>query len=208
MKYTWLGCLMVGSLLFAGTQDSDLNVNKRYTVDTVIVAGKGWKTNIADQQNDRISTGLRKDLLALIGQKLNPAVLDGLSGRLKKEFSAREVSHHVLRGDRPEHVRIEFEVRPASFGIDGTVTKFLYDSKQGWSGAGSVGFTVQQNSFGFGLASDGDTLNERFAGITRALREQAPGHRPRWPALQIRELSRAVEPEHARTRSPRPQPRA
>jgi len=166
MRYNWLGCLMVGSLLFAGTQDSELNVNKRYTVDTVIVAGKGWKTNIADQQNDRISAGLRKDLLVLIGQKLNPAVLDGLSARLKKEFSAREVSHHVLRGDRPEHVRVEFEVRPASFGIDGTVTKFLYDSKQGWSGAGSVGFTVHQNSFGFGMASDGDTLNERFAGIT------------------------------------------
>src|SRR5207244_6086825 len=44
MKHAWLGCLLVGSLLFAGTQDSDLNVNKRYTVDTVTVAGKGWKT--------------------------------------------------------------------------------------------------------------------------------------------------------------------
>ena len=165
MKFTWLGCLLVGSLLFAGTQDSDLNVNKRYTVDTVIVAGKGWKTNIADQQNDRISAGLRKDLLVLIGQKLNPAVLDGISARLKKEFSAREVSHQILRGDRPEHVRVEFEIRPATFGVDATVTKFLYDSKQGWSGVGSVGFTVQQNSFGFGMASDGDTLNERFAGI-------------------------------------------
>ncbi|MEO8592496.1 MAG: BamA/TamA family outer membrane protein [Candidatus Solibacter sp.] len=166
MRYTWLGCLMVGSLLFAGTQDSELNVNKRYTVDTVIVAGKGWKTNLADQQNDRISNGLRKDLLALIGQKLNPGILDGLSSRLKKEFSAREVSHQVLRGDQPEHVRVEFEVRPASFGLDGTVTKFLYDSKQGWSGIGAVGFTAQQNSFAFGLASDGDTLNERYAGIS------------------------------------------
>jgi len=166
MKYTWLGCLMVGSLLFAGTQDSDLNVNKRYTVDNVIVAGKGWKTNLADQTNERISTGLRKDLQALIGQKLNPAVLDGLSARLKKEFSAREVSHHLLRGDQPEHVRVEFEIRPATFGLDGTVTKFLYSSKQGWSGVGSVGFTVQQNSFAFGMASDGDTLNERYAGIS------------------------------------------
>src|SRR5438046_4222747 len=100
MKHAWLGCLLVGSLLFAGTQDSDLNVNKRYTVDTVIVAGKGWKTNIADQQNDRISTGLRKDLLALIGQKINPTVLDGLSARLKKEVSARQLSHHLLSGDR------------------------------------------------------------------------------------------------------------
>jgi outer membrane protein assembly factor BamA len=166
MKHSWLGCLLVGGLLFAGTQDSDLNVNKRYTVDTVTVAGKGWKTNVADQQTDKFSSGLRKDLVALIGQKLNPGTLDGLAARLKKELSASEVSHHVLRGETPDHVRVEFEVKPPHYGVDATVTKFLYDSKQGWSGAGSVGFTVQQNSFGFGLASDGDTLNERFAGIS------------------------------------------
>jgi hypothetical protein len=166
MKYSWLGCLLLGSQLLAGTQDSDLNVNRRYTVDTVIVAGKGWKTNVADQQTDKFSAGLRKDLAALVGQKLNPGILDGLAARLKKEFSAREVSHHVLRGDTPDHVRVEFEIVPAHYGVDATVTKFLYDSKQGWSGAGSVGFTVQQNTFGFGLASDGDTLNERFAGIS------------------------------------------
>jgi hypothetical protein len=46
------------------------------------------------------------------------------------------------------------------------VTKFVYDSKQGWSGAGAVGFTAHQNTFLFGLASDGDTLNERFAGVS------------------------------------------
>ena len=166
MKLAWLGCLLVGTLLFAGTQDSDLNVNKRYTVDTVIVAGKGWQTNVADQQSDRLSTGLRKDLAALIGQKLNPGMLDGLGSRLKKELYAREVSHHVLRGDTPDHVRVEFEVTPARAAIDATVTKFLYDSRQGWSGAGAVGFTVHQNTFLVGLASDGDTMEERFAGIS------------------------------------------
>jgi hypothetical protein len=166
MKYCWLGCLLLGSQVFAGTQDSDLNVNRRYTVDTVIVAGKGWQTNVADQQTDKFSSGLRRDLAALVGQKLNPGILDGLAARLMKEFSAREVSHHVLRGDTPDHVRVEFEVLPAHYGVDATVTKFLYDSKQGWSGAGSLGFTVQQNTFAFGLASDGDTLNERFAGIS------------------------------------------
>ena len=89
-----------------------------------------------------------------------------MAARLKKELSALEVSHHVLRGDTPDHVRVEFEVKPAQFGVDATVTKFLYDSKEGWSGAGSVGFTARQNAFAFGLASDGDTLNERFAGIS------------------------------------------
>ena len=36
----------------------------------------------------------------------------------------------------------------------------------GTFGAGAAGFTLHQNSFLFGLASDGDTLNERFAGIS------------------------------------------
>jgi len=166
MKLVWLGCLLFGGLLFAGNQDSDLNVNRRYTVDTVTVAGKGWKTNVADTQSDRLSTGLRKDLAALIGQKLNPSVLDGLADRLKKELSAKEVSHHVLRGDTPEHVRVEFEVKQPRANIDASVTKAIYNSRDGWSGAGAVGFTVQHNSFLFGLASDGDTLMERYAGIS------------------------------------------
>src|SRR5205814_4145515 len=57
MKNAWLGCLFLGGLLFAGTQDSDLNVNKRYTVDTVIVAGEGWRTNLSSDQTDKISPG-------------------------------------------------------------------------------------------------------------------------------------------------------
>jgi hypothetical protein len=166
MKYAWLGCLISGGLLLAGTQDSDINVNKRYTVDTVVVSGKGWTTYLVSDQNDKISSGLRKELTALVGEKLNPSILDGLAARLKKEFSAREVSHHVLRGDSPEHVRVEFEVKPQRGSVDANVSKFLYNSKQGWSGAGGVGFTVQQNSFMFGMASDGDTLAERFAGIS------------------------------------------
>jgi outer membrane protein assembly factor BamA len=168
MKHAWLGCLLLGGLLFAGTQDSDINVNTRYTVDTVTVAGKGWKTDlVSDQnQNQRLSSGLRKDLAALIGQKLNPSALDELATRLKKELAAREVSHHVLRGDSPEHVRVEFEVKPYRGEVGASVTKFVYNSRQGWSGNGGVDVTVQQNSFRFGLVSDGDSLDERYAGIS------------------------------------------
>ncbi len=49
MRYAWLGCLFLGSLLFAGTQDSD-NVNTRYKVETVIVSGDGWTTNFASRK--------------------------------------------------------------------------------------------------------------------------------------------------------------
>ena len=73
MKYAWLGCLLFGGRLFAGTQDSDINVNTRYTVETVIVSGKNWKTDLQAESTDKISSGLRRDLRALIGSKLNPA---------------------------------------------------------------------------------------------------------------------------------------
>ena len=168
MKYARFGCLFFGGLLFAGTQDSDINVNTRYTVDTVTVAGKGWKTDlVSDQsQNQKMSSGLRKDLAALIGQKLNPSALDGLAARLKKELSAREVSHRVLRGDSPDHVRVEFEVKQYRGEVGANFTKLVYNSKQGWSADGGVDVTVFQNSFRFGMVSDGDSLDERNAGIS------------------------------------------
>jgi hypothetical protein len=175
MRTSWLVCLCFGSWLFAGTQDADLNVNKRYTVDSVIVAGKGWTTNVADTQSDKLSTPLRRDLAALIGQKLNPAILDELAARIKKEFSAREVYHHLLRGEVPDHVQVQFDIKPVRGNIDATVTKFVYDSNQGWNGAGALGFTVRQNTLLFGLASDGDTLNERFAGISASYQNSHVG---------------------------------
>lgn len=175
MKYAWFGCLLFSGLLFAGKQDSDINVNTRYTVETVVVSGKGFTTDLGSGHNEKISSGLWRDMAALIGQKLNPAVLDELAERLKKEFSAREVTHHVTRGDSPEHVRVEFDVKSFRGSADARGTKLLYSSKEGWSGGGEVGFTLQQNSFAFGLVSDSDTLAERFAGVTARYENQHVG---------------------------------
>ena len=77
MKYLWIGCLLVaGCPIFAGTQDSEFNVNTRYTVENILVAGAGWTTDLVASHDDHISFGIRRDLVALIGQKLNPAALD------------------------------------------------------------------------------------------------------------------------------------
>jgi outer membrane protein assembly factor BamA len=167
MKYAWLGCLLVGGLLSAGTQDSDnLNVNTRYTVETVIVSAKSWRTDLQSESNDRISSGLRRDLRALIGGKVNPGLVDSLAARLRKEFSAHEVTHRLLRGDNPDSVRVEFNIKTSRRSLDVNVSQFLYNSVEGWSGVGEAGFTVNGNSLAFGLASDGDLLPERYAGIS------------------------------------------
>ncbi len=98
MKYVWLGCLLLGGQLIARTQDSEFNVNTRYTVETVVVAGEDWVSNVStDPHNNRISAILRHDILALIGNKLNPVALDQMANRLRREFHAHSVEQHVYR---------------------------------------------------------------------------------------------------------------
>ena len=167
MNYFWVGCLLVASCpLFAGSQDSEFNVNTRYTVENILVAGAGWTTDlVAAGRDNHISSGIRRDLLALIGQKLNPAALDDLAGRLRKEFHARTVDHHVMRGKTPDTVEVAFDIklRPARFDV--SVPKFAYNSSQGWNGAGEATATVNHSSFTAGLVSDGDDLLERYTGV-------------------------------------------
>jgi len=170
MKYAWLGCLLLlGSLLSAGTQDSEFNVNSRYTVETVVIAADGWRTDLAASRgpdpDGKLSSTLRKDATALIGEKLNPTMLEDVGRRLRKELHARSVEHHVLRGKSPEYVQIVFEVklRPARFDV--SVPKFLYNSKQTFSGMAEATATVGHNGFTVGGVSDADELTERYSGL-------------------------------------------
>jgi hypothetical protein len=168
MRYPWLGCLWVASgLLFAGSQDSEFNVNSRYTVESVVISADGWKTDLAtDQDRDgKLSSGLRKDAASLIGEKLNTTMLDEVAHRIRKEMHARTVEHHVLRGKSPEYVQVVFEVqlRPARFDV--SVPRFLYSTKQTWSGSAEATATVGHNGFTAGIVSDGDELAERYSGL-------------------------------------------
>src|SRR5581483_2261314 len=50
--------------------------------------------------------------------------------------------------------------------FDLSVPKFLYQAKQGWSGAVEGAAIVKHHTFTFGLVSDGDELAERYSGVT------------------------------------------
>jgi Omp85 superfamily domain len=168
MKFVWLGCLMLcGSLLSAGNQDSEFNVNSRYTVETVVLSTEDWSTNlVADQDRQgKLSSSLRKDVAALIGEKLNPTLLEEVGRRIRKEFRARTVEHHVLRGKTPEYVQVVFDIkmRPARFDV--SIPKFLYNSKQSWTGAVEATASIRHHGLTFGGISDGDELAERYSGI-------------------------------------------
>jgi len=168
MKHAWLGCMLSAGLLLAGTQDSEFNVNTRYTVENVLVSGEGWITNLAaDPHDGKISWNLRRDILALIGKNLNPAVLDQVATRLRREFHARTVEHHVLRGQTPDYVRVIFDIKLRPTRFDLSVPKFLYSGKQGWSGSVEGAATVAtHNAFTVGFLTDGDQLTARETGVT------------------------------------------
>jgi hypothetical protein len=167
MKYAWLGCLLFGGVLAAGTQDSEFNVNTRYTVEAVVVSGEGWVANFASvkDQDGKISASLGKEIAGLIGEKLNPGTLDDLARRLRKEFHARTVEHRVLRGKSPDYVQVMFEVKLQPTRFDVSVPKVFYNSQQNWTGEVDATITARQNGFTFGLVSDGDELAERYTGL-------------------------------------------
>ena len=154
-------------ILSAGPQDSELNVNSRYTVETVLVNGDGWSANLAsDRGDERISAGLRRQLASIIGNKLNPAILDELAGKLRREFQARSVTHRLLRGSSPEFIQVLFELKLRPTRFDVSVPKFVYNSSQGFSGGVDATATIgQRHVFTFGAVSDGDDLVERYSGI-------------------------------------------
>jgi hypothetical protein len=166
MKFASLGCLLACSLLFGGAQDSEFNINSKYTVDAVLVSGDGWTADVASSDVDgKVSSGLRKELRALIGEKLNPTLLDDLARRLRKEFHARTVEHRVLRGKSPDYVQVVFDIRLRPTRFDVSVPKFLYHSGQGWTGAIEGTATIVHHGVTVGLVSDGDELAERYTGF-------------------------------------------
>jgi hypothetical protein len=135
----------------------DMNVNARYTVESVEVSG---------QRNWHISDSLRAEVNKMIGSKLDYQALDRVADRIKKELHVPSVSVNVGKGTVPDHVVVDFEVPKAhQQPVELNVAKFLYDSKIGWSGEGAGSTTIKGNKFTFGMISDADALVERYAGI-------------------------------------------
>ena len=137
---------------------SSTNINARYIVESVSVIGVE-----ARAISNTLSSSLRAELKQVVGANLDSIKLERLAGRMKDELRATHVSVHITKGTIPDHVLVNFEV--AKKPVDLKVAKFLYDTEQGWSGEGSATAHLGSNSFTMALASDGDELIERYAGI-------------------------------------------
>jgi hypothetical protein len=155
------GGLILGLIVLArplhGQEHDPANINSRYIVESV---------ELQPPKQPGLSRSLRQDLKKVIGVKLNQTLVDSLCERLKTETGARLVRQRLVRGSKPESLKLVFEIRPKhDTGFDLDVPKLTYYAKQGWSGAADGIITAGANRIAFGFVNDGDELMERFAGI-------------------------------------------
>jgi Omp85 superfamily domain len=171
MRFAWLGCVLWSTLLLAGSPDQEINVNTRYTVESVELSG---------DKPAELSNGLRRELTKLIGEKLNPPALDDLSKRIRRELHVRAVTHRVLRGNQPQHVRVVFVVRGRPAKFEASVPKFVYRSAGGFSGAVEGTASLGSQAFTLGVVSDGDELAERYSGVVARYENRLANDRVRF----------------------------
>jgi hypothetical protein len=94
-------------------------------------------------------------------------------------FPEKAVNVKVTRGEKPEHVRVIFEVKGRRQDFEFSMPRGMYHSRFGWTGELDANAAVGDNSFTFGILSDGNALIERFAGLRARFDRQSLGT-PNW----------------------------
>ncbi len=134
-----------------------VNVNSRYIVEAVDLNGYN-SIKLSDSLKDRIES--------LIGRAYDTEAIEEIALLLRKEIHAKAVAPHIAKGSNQESIRLVYDVTRRTAGLDISVPKFLYHSKQGWSGQVEANATISSNqTVAFGVVSDGDEMVERYTGF-------------------------------------------
>ncbi len=156
MKGFLVGAVLAGASAIASGQFTPIvNINSRYIVESIQLSGAAFT----------LSRSLNEEIQNLVGGNFDPNTLDGLTVRIKKELHAKTVSYRISRGDRPQQVKVNFEITRRSVELDVNVPKFLYSTALGWSGAVEGVARTGSHSLTANLLSDDDELVERKTGI-------------------------------------------
>jgi hypothetical protein len=161
------GFLLSSTMSLAAGQEflreaAETNVNQRYVIESVSVAG----VEINQLAPSKLPKTLRQRLSDLVGEQCDVAMLEDLSTQIRRELHLRTVTEHLSKGTAPDRIKVNFDVVRRDLAFDISLPKFLYHSKQGWTGELDASTRVRQNNFTFGVVSNGDDLTERFSGIT------------------------------------------
>ncbi len=167
MKCAAVFLIFLAPVTLAARQgDAELNVNSRYTVESV---------EVVPRQFARLSTRLQKDMQKLVGEKLDTDALQDLRIRIQHEVRTSPVVERIVRGTQPAHVRVIYEVGRKERDFRLALPRLAYYSGQGWSGGLDGELRLGNNLFAGGVVSNGDDLIERFSGVHARYERQSLG---------------------------------
>jgi len=107
-------------------EDVDLNINERYTVESVEISGVP-ETDVRPPLRDEMET--------LVGERLDAERAEEIEGELEAAVSGYEVTRRIERGSQEGQIRVVFEFRKIPWIPFRRSRNILaYHSKQGWSG--------------------------------------------------------------------------
>lgn len=175
MKRTGLAAIIMLAILAAGSAQardaiepdpSLINVNDRYTVESIDFSGG---------QTPRVSDSILSTLKRLVGDKLNLDALNRVCAQIVGEVHANHVTFRLARGSQPDQVRVLLDVEQPRVRFDADLPKFVYQSRQGWSGMGEARMSAGPHNFSLAVLSDGDDSVERFSGVRAGYHLQSLG---------------------------------
>ena len=149
--------LAVPGVALARVPQAEPNVNTRYEVDSVSIAGVS---------ESKVSHALRDDMQKLVGNKYDPDAAEELAKRLRKELRDYTVTVKVKRGEQPDHVTVVFDVeriRRSSFYF--RPAPLLYTTNDGFSVAIVPTLETHHNFVSGGYVTSADELLERNNGV-------------------------------------------
>lgn len=146
-----------------GRQDEpgrDDNVNARYIVEHADIHG-------VPEAN--LGQGLRDDLMALVGKRLDSGDADRVEERIKSELPDYDVARRIKRGSEVGHIRLVYEARkrepPPWLRFVPLRSNYVYHSEQGGGafldlniGGRNIRFTP------FAVIDNADDLVEEYSG--------------------------------------------
>jgi len=95
-------------------QAAETNVNQRYMVESVSVAG----VQVDEHSPSRLPRTLRHRLKELVGSQCDFAMLQELSAQIRREMRLRSVTEHLSKGSAPDRVRVNFETVRRDLAFD------------------------------------------------------------------------------------------
>lgn len=140
----------------AWNQAPDVNVNSRYTIESVEFPGKYQR---------KLSPSLRSEFDRLAGEKFNQDLVDRLSKRIRRELRGYSVMQKITKGTRPESIRVVYEVLRAGRQTDVVLPRLVYHSRENFSFGADVKLQSGGHELSMGILTDNDRLMERYSGL-------------------------------------------